>query len=366
MPLKSYPRGPVWWAKGRVEINGRPVSEYIRESTGSPTEAGAEDWIRERTAQEQRKHYVGNEAIDVPFTFADAVEIYDPTPDMAKYLIPIVTILGATPCKDITPEAVRQLGKKLYPRNSTDSWRRWVIAPTRAVINAAHKKGHCPYIRIDGYEKKDRIKQDTARGKRSRVQKKPGSWEWLLKFRQHASKRHGALAFFMFATGARIGQAVAMTPAHLMLDDAKVVVPGAKGHEDRELEIPPELVAELRAIPAKTPRGWDRKKKANLRVFGWASKDGPRKGWMTACKRAGIEYLPPHSAGRHGFGQEMRVRQGVDKKAIEAFGGWSATGDMIDKTYTHAEDHTAKIHEAFRTGLVQAQLETGLKLREDV
>jgi integrase len=363
MPLEQYPRGKYWWAKGRVEVNGRPVSEYIRESTGATTEAGAKDWIAERTAFEQRKHFVGREAVELPITFAEAVDMYEPTPDMAKYLIPIVKALGSMPCKDITPDMVRQLGKRLYPKNSTDSWRRWVIAPTRAVINNAHKGGHCPYIRIDGYEKKERVKQDAARGKRSRVAKTPGSWEWLLMFRQKASKRHAALAFFMFATGARIGQAVAMHPdQHLKLDEGKVIVPGAKGHEDRELEIPPELVADLRGIVPKTPRGWDRSRRANLRVFGWASKDGPRKGWMRACKLAKIEYLPPHSAGRHGFGQEMRVRQGVDKKAIEAFGGWSATGDMIDKTYTHAEDHAAKIHGAFRTGLVQAQNQTGLKL----
>jgi hypothetical protein len=99
-------------------------------------------------------------------------------------------------------------------------------------------------------------------------------------------------------------------------------------------------------------------------VFGFASKDSPRKGWITACRKAGIPYLPPHSAGRHGFGQEMRVRQGIDKKAVEEFGGWSPEGDVVDKIYTHGEGSDAKILEAFRTGLVQAQKATGLKLLE--
>jgi integrase len=143
-----------------------------------------------------------------------------------------------------------------------------------------------------------------------------------------------------------------------------VCIPGAKGHDDRWLRVPDELIAELRDLTPIVPRGWDRRYKANLRVFGYASKDGPRKNWITACKRAGIPYLPPHSAGRHGFGQEMHVRQGVDTKAVESFGGWSAEGGMVDRIYTHEEDVDAKIFEAFRTGLVQAENSTGLKLAE--
>jgi integrase len=168
----------------------------------------------------------------------------------------------------------------------------------------------------------------------------------------------------MFATGARVGQAVAMHPVkHLRLDDGKAIIPGAKGHDDREVALPAELIDELRALPPKIPRGWERKP-ANLRVFGYATKCGPLKAWKSACKAAGIAYLPPHSSGRHGFGQEMRVRQGIDTKSVEAGGGWSPQGNMVDRVYTHAEDHESKILEAFRTGRVQAEKKTGLKLAE--
>lgn len=366
MPLDPYPRGRFWWAKGTVEYNGRPISGYIRESTRATDEAGAWDWISEREEIERRRYLIGEE--DRPLTFNDLLELYEPTKDMAKYLIPISAEIGTMLVRDIKPATIRGLGPKLYPNNSTDTWRRWVIAPARAVINNGHEElgARCPPIRIPGYTKEERIKQDRKRGKRSRVKKTPGSFEWLLKFRQHAGRYHAALALFMFATGARVGQATAMHPDNLNLDEGTATIPGAKGHDDREVTLPPELVTELRALKPKVPRGWDRRYKANLRVFGFAGKDGPRKGWMTACKRAGISHLPPHSAGRHGFGQEMRVRQAVDKKAVEAFGGWSPEGDMVDKTYTHAEDFEGKILEAFRTGLVQAEKETGLKLLKGV
>ena len=358
MPLEPYPRGTTWWAKGRVEYNGRPITDYIRESTGSSGEAGARDWINEREQREIRRFLVGEER---SLSFADAVMLYPANPEMAKHLIPLVRELGQIPVVQITPKMIRDLGPKLYPGNAADSWRRWVITPSRAVINNAHDLGRCPPIKIRNYDRDDRLAQDKRRGKPSRVKRTPGSWEWLLHFREHAGRYHAALALYMFVTGARVGQACQLHPGrHLDLQNHMVAVPGAKGHEDRWLKVPVELVVELANLRPKHPRGWDRKA-ANLRVFGFASKDGPRKGWMTACKRAGIEYLAPHSAGRHGFGQEMKVRQRVDGPAVAAFGGWSDTS-MLDRVYTHAEDATDKIHEGFRTGLVQAEMQTGLKL----
>lgn len=359
--LTPYLRGATWWAKGRIEYNGRAITGYLRESTGASDEAGARDWITEREEQERRRHLIGEE--ERPLSFADAVMLYDAEPTMARYLKPLVIELGGIPCAKITPQMVKDLGPKLYPTNSTDTWRRWVIAPARAVILNANSLGKCPPIRIPGYENKERVKQDKKRGKWSRVRKTPGSWDWLLKFYAEAPPRLGALALFMFSTGARIGQCCEMHPTkHLKLQEGKAIIPGAKGHEDREVQLPPELIAELANLPAKTPRGWVRTDKKNLRVFGYASNCGPLKAWRSACKKAKIPYLPPHSAGRHGFGQEMFIRQGVDKKAVEAIGGWSAHGNMVDRTYTHAENENGKILTAFRTGRVQAEKRTGLKL----
>lgn len=125
------------------------------------------------------------------------------------------------------------------------------------------------------------------------------------------------------------------------------------------------IIAKLTPLEEERLTGWDRKP-ANLRVFGYASKDGPLKNWRKACKDASIPYLPPHSAGRHGFGQEMKVRQKLDTKAVEAGGGWSASGHMVDRTYTHAEDASGKIIRALRTGRVQAEKRASLKLAEKV
>jgi hypothetical protein len=358
--LTPYLRGATWWVKGRIEYNGRPITGYLRESTGASDERGARDWITEREERECRRFLIGEE--ERPLTFNDALLFYSPTPEMAKHLIPLQAELGPLRVDRITPGMIRDLGPKLYPNGCTDSWRRWVVTPARAVINKANDLGKCPPIRIKGYTEKERIAQDKKRKKASRLERRPGDWEWLLRFMEHAPQRHAALAAFMFTTGARVGQAVAMHPdKHLDLQQAKVIVPGAKGHADRKIVVPMEIVALLANLKAKTPRGWDRTDKRNLRVFGFASSCGPLKAWRTACKKAGIPYLPPHSAGRHGFGQEHVIRQGADSKAVGKFGGWSDTV-LLARTYTHAEDVESKIHSGFRTGLVQAETATGLKL----
>lgn len=362
MPLEAYRRGKVWWARGTVDYNGRAISGYLRESTGASEKSGAQDWITEREDRERRLFLIGEEARQL--TFNDALLLYDPTPQMAEALIPIAAELGEKLVRNITPAMVRDLGPKLYPNNCTDHWRRWVITPARAVINNGHdlKGSLCPPIKIKGYSEQERVDQDKARKKASRIERRPGDWEWLLRFRQHAAARPAALALLMYVTGARVGQAVRMHPEkHLRLQDHKLIIPGAKGSADREITIPVELVVELANLKAKTPRGWDRSKKANLRVFGYASSCGPLKAWRSACKAAGIDYRSPHAAGRHGFGQEFNVRQPVDEKAAGKFGGWKDTG-LMRRTYTHAEDADGKILAAFRTGLVQAETATGLKL----
>jgi integrase len=352
--LTPYLRGETWWVKGRVEYNGLPITGYIRESTGASTKAGATQWISNRQQAEERRYLLGDDHAEAVFTFNDAVLLYKCGPDMAKYLAPLVSKLGPMPVKAITPKLIRDLGAELYPKNSTDSWRRWVIAPARAVINNAHHLGKCGYLRVDGYSKAERVKQDKARGKRSRVKKVPGSWEWLLAFRQHASRRHGAIALFMFATGARIGQAVAMTPDHLLLDESKAIIPGAKGHDDRTVTLPPELVAELLALPPRVPRGWDRRRRRTSACSdGRARTARARAGYAPAsspafrtCRRT----LPAATASGRKCGSAERGQEG--RRELRRV---VAEGDMVDRTYTHEENSDDKILEAFRTGRVQAE-----------
>ena len=365
MPLEPYLRQGKWWAKGRVEYLGEAITGYYRCSTGALSERTAWEWCRAEEERAIREHIVGPEKeAEATLTFAGATLLYEGfSAKTAGYLIPIIKEIGNQPVSEITPKAIRDLGPKLYPKAGTKTWQRYVITPVRAVINNAHDLGKCPPIRIKGYDKSEQVKQDKKRGSSGRPKYEPGSWEWILQFRAHAERRVAALALVMFTTGARISQAIAMHPAlHLKLDEKKICIPGAKGHDDRWIGIPDWLVEELEALPELFPRGWDRIPE-NLRVFGYADRSSPRKHWAKACEAAGIPNLPFHSAGRHGFGQEMNVRQGIDEKAAGKFGGWSDT-NLMRRTYTHAEGVSEKIHAAQTAGLKQAEQNIQIKLRK--
>ena len=359
MPLEPYRRGEYWWAHGRVEYAGRKITSYLRLSTGAASPAEAGQWCREEEERRIRRFLLGAQADAL--SFAQAVALYPADAKTAGYLIPLVEAIGDRAIDGLTPREVRDLGPKLYPSASTDTWTRQVVTPVRAIRNHAHDLGKAAPIRIKGYTREERVAQDLARGRISRVAKIPGSWEWLLKFRAHAGRRHAALAHFMFVTGARISQAVAMHPGlNLDLPNARALIPAAKGHAARWVDLPSELVAELANLPVLYPRGAERKP-ANARLFGFADRSSPRKGWYTACTQARIAPLGFHAAGRHGFGQEMNIRQNIDEKAAGQVGGWADTA-LMKRTYTHPEDAAAKVHKALKRGQRAAEKNTKLKL----
>lgn len=359
MPLEPYRRGDHWWAHGRVEYAGRKISGYLRIGTGAATQAEAGRWCREEEERRIRRFLLGEQADAL--TFAQAVDLYPADAKTAGYLIPLVETIGERAVDGLTPREIRGLGPTLYPAASTDTWTRQVVTPVRAVRNHAHDLGKAAPIRIKGYTREERVAQDLARGRTSRVAKTPGSWEWLLRFREHADRRHAALAHFMFVTGARVSQSVAMHPGlNLDLPKARALIPAAKGHAARWVDLTPELVAELANLPLLYPRGVERKPK-NARLFGFADRSSPRKGWLSACTKAKITPLGFHAAGRHGFGQEMNVRQGIDEKAASKVGGWADTA-LMKRTYTHAEDASGKVHKALRKGQRAAEKTTRLKL----
>lgn len=363
MPLELYQRSGWWWFKGRVDRI--PGGKYYRQSSGVPStasEAEAIQAVGRFEEQEIKRHYVGDEQA---LTFSQAVLLYPAGEMEAKDLIKILPIMGDRPCSRITPQEVRNLGRRLFPNGSTDTWQRHVVTPVRAVINNAHDLGKCPPIRIKAYSKQERLDQDKERGKASRVEKTPGSWEWILAFRTTANPYLAAMAQFMFETGARISQATALTPDDLDLQNARVMMPAAKGTEAQWVSISMELVVELANLkprrPRKGPHGATRPREH--RVFGYQGKNGVYKTWKKACEKAGIAEIMPHAAGRHGFATEMLVRQRLDTATVAKAGRWSDVA-LMQRVYMHDEDATDKVQEALRTGRVQATGEPHVKARK--
>lgn len=357
MPIEPYQRGAAWWARGRVEYNGLPITGYYRCSTGASSESGAWQWCRQEEERQVRRYILGD---DNQITFADAVLLYPAKPAEARYLMKILPEIGETPCAQITPRSVRALAAKIYPNASTDTWLRQVITPVKAVINNAHDEGKCPPIKIKAFSSGERVAQDKVRGKRSRPERTPGSWQWIDSFSAHASPYLVALVEFMFETGARVGQAVSLTPSDLDMKNLRVMLPASKGHPAQWVSISTEMAVKLANLPPRKPK--DRRRGTVLapKVFGYAGRNGPLKAWKTACEKAGIEYLPPHSAGRHGFYTELRVRQGLDPITAAKAGRWS-NPSLPDQIYAHNETPDSQVRSMIRTTRVQRPTEKSLK-----
>ncbi|WP_420411655.1 tyrosine-type recombinase/integrase [Roseibium sp.] len=336
MPLEIYQRGRKWWIRGRTD----GIDGYINRSLGTLDEAVAKTKRIEIERKAQQRAILGSEAPTEAdeLTFSGAAVLYDAKPADAKFLVKVIPEIGNMKIKDIKPKLVRDLGKKLYPKAACDTWRRQVVTPVCAVINNAHHEKGTPLIRVKAYTAKERQEQDRERGKQSRVEKTPGSWEWLNAFRAEANRYQSALALFMFTTGARITQSVLIEPKHLDLQNGRLWLPEAKGHPAQWVDLTTEVVVELANLP---PR--------NKRVFGYQHRWGVYKAWKTACKNANIEYIPPHSAGRHGFGTELIVRQGVDPATVAKHGRWHSPRVPLD-TYTHSDKDAASVHDAFQRG----------------
>lgn len=343
--LSKYLRGSVWWVKGHRPDN----DEYIRESLGTSDPELAEAKIEEINRAARKRRLLGPDAPkpEDELTFAACVLLKDVSAKEAAALKPIVRKIGSVRVKEMTPQFIRDLGKKLLPYASADTWWRQVVTPIRSIINNAHDLGKCAPIRVKAYSKNEVMQQDRFRGKDSRVPKTPGSWPWLLAFMETADPRDAALAYFMFRHGYRVSQSTAMTRSRDMdLSAGRVRIHAAKGHPAHWVELDPEEVAMIANL---TPPRGGRGTEALDRVFYITSKSGGLyRRWRSACKRAGIEYLPPHSSGRHGFGTEMIVRQRVDP-ATASKGRWSNPGVML-KTYAHPEDSEATIRAAFQAG----------------
>lgn len=341
--LRVYIRGRIYWVKGVRPDTG----EYIRQSLGTSDAGVAETKIAEITKAARQRRLLGADAPkpEDEITFAGCVLLYDGAEREKKYLIPIVRRIGKLRRKEITPQTVRKLAKDMMPWASTDTWQREVLSPVRSVINNAHELGRCAPIRIKAFAKAEMVKQDLFRGRQSRVPRTPGSWPWLLAFMKHAEPRDAALAYFMFRHGYRVSQCIAMTRSEDMdLTAARVRVHASKGHPAHWVDLDTEEVVMISNLPVPY-RG-----QARDRVFTIA---GGRSGalyrrWAKACAAAEIEYLPPHSCGRHGYGTEMTVRQKVDPiSAAENL--WSDPSVML-KTYSHSEEAATKVRDAFRAG----------------
>lgn len=297
-------RGEIWWYSFTID------GERIRRSSKTTDRRLAEDIAAK---DEWRHRHAAVHGAESVLTFGEAMALYVEHAKDSRFLLPLLDRWENVRVRDITPETIRRAAIDIYPKASGATRNRQVITPARAIINHAAECGFCPHIRVR------RFPEAVSR-------RKAGDAKWIGKFCAAASTPHlAALARFMFETAARIGEAVALKWEDVSLADATATFGTTKNGDPHTVFLSPAMVSELANLERK-----------GAKVFGYASRHTVAKSWDSTIKRAGIEKLTPHEAGRHGFATEVIVRHGVDIPTAAKMGNWKSHR-LLSETYAHPE-----------------------------
>jgi integrase len=305
MPLKLYLRNGVYHYRGTIGPAGR--RSRLRGSCQTADKDIAARQVAEIEARYWKGHFDGPDAI---LTFGRAAELYRRAGKSERFLDRIEAKLKDALVKDITAGMIRQMAIDLYPDCSAAARNRQGITPAQAVINFAAESELCSPIKVKRFKVDGKVKE-------------PVTLEWLRAFSPHASAPIEALAWFMFLTGARVGEAIDVRWEDVNLNAGTVLIRQSKVSEERISHLPAPLVAMLSNLPRINERP----------VFVYQHPDDIVRAWHGAIKRAGIKRLTPHSC-RHGFATGL-LRRGVDVTTVAYLGGWKTPAQVL-KTYGHA------------------------------
>ncbi len=300
MPIKLYRRGKIWHYRGTV------AGRRLRGST----KTASKDTAQQIASAEEQKHWKGR--LDGPasvLTFAQATMMYRQAGKSERFLLPLLEHWKDAPVKSITAGAIRASAIVLYPTAGPATRNRQAIVPTQAIINHAAEHELCAHIRVKRFPV-------------IRKEKTPATWPWVQAFMTHANKPNlAALACFMFLTGARISQALAVRWEDVDFKNRKVRIGSAKGGDERLARMPDELIAALAKITDRDGR-----------VFSFKSGGNCKTQWFGTIRRAGIKRLSYHAC-RHGFATGL-LDKGVNPKTVADRGGWKDTRHVFE-TYAH-------------------------------
>jgi integrase len=318
MPIRIYKRGDVWHYRGTV------AGRRLRGSTGTSNKETAARIAADLETKYWKHRFDGPSAV---LTFAQAAINYRAAGKPARFLERIEDYWKDTLVKDITRGAIRQSALVLYPRASGATRNRQVIVPTQAMINHAAESELCPRIRVP------RFKIET----KSKI---PATLEWVTAFMAHSSPHLGGLALFMFLTGARVSEALAVQWEDIDFRAKTVLIRQTKLGNERRAHLPPPLIVALVNIKRVKGRG----------VFWYATRNNALMVWRRTARRAKITPLSFHSC-RHGFATAL-LHAGVDPVTIAKRGGWKSARHVFE-TYGHANDDTTITDRISGTNLTQ-------------
>lgn len=331
MPLKVYKRGKIYHYRGTV------AGQRLRGSTGLEAREAAAEYAATVEAKARKCRADGAESV---LTFDDAAQHYLAAEKPKRFLDLPRAHFKDMLVKDIAPGLVKQAAITIYPTAAAPTRNRQVIVPVQAVINHCAELGLCAPIRVKRFEVEKK-------------EKTPVTLEWVRTFAKQAKPHLGALALFMFGTGARISEALRVRWPDVDLQAGTVLIGQRKTKTERVARLQPEVVAAMANLDRHPGRG----------PFFYLNRSAGIRSWLKACKSAGVPVLSFHAC-RHGFATSL-IRAGVDVPTVAKRGGWKSAR-LVFETYGHASEDASVVDRLFVTQeLTQPKSENVVRLRKN-
>jgi integrase len=322
MPLKIYrrPGSNIWQYRGTL------AGHRQRGSTGTTDKETAQRIASEIENKFWKRGLDGKEKA---LTWPKAVTLYMGAGKSSRFIAQLVKYWGDVEVAKINAGSIRQSAIDIYPNAKNSTRNRQVIVPTLAVINHCAELQLCPPLRMKRFKVETKIK-------------KPVTLEWINAFRRSADRMDiGALALFMFATGARVSEALAVRWEDIDFAKRTVLIRQTKLGNERRAHLPTDLFVAL----ANLPRGQE-----PFAIPYTTARDA----WDRATRAAGIDPLTFHSC-RHGFATSLHDK-GVGVKTIAKAGGWKSAQHLFN-TYLHASDDATITDRLFEAETEEAKNE---------
>lgn len=216
---------------------------------------------------------------------------------------------------------------ELYPSHLPSTVNRHAITPARAVLYHAHELGWRPPMRVRLF-----------RHPRSKKHQ-PVDAKWMTAFLAQADGDKlfhlSALVLFMQHTAARVSEGLGVLGQHVDLRRRTVLLVKTKTDTHVETYLTDELVFRLHSLGLADDKP----------VFRYTSRFSVNERLRAVCSRAGIEYRPTHSVGRHSFATNA-LKYGLGIKTAMDAGRWKSATIFLE-TYAHTEHAGRKVADEY-------------------
>jgi integrase len=334
LPLRVARRAGsrLYWITGTIR------GQRIRESAGTDDPRLAEEF---RAAREAALYRAAVHGTRPAIAFAAAAASYitaagpHSAPTLARLRRLVQHIGPRALLTDITQHRVDHLAAAmLRPASGPATRLREVITPIRAILAHAARRGWCDPPNLEA------------------PAPPPSRTEWFTPAEADALEAAAAphlhpLIVFLIATGARLGEALALQWPDVDLPHNHALLRHTKNGTHRPLALCPRATAALAALPHRTGhvfRTRGRTLPGGAHRPGTAYADKPQQGggqiktaWATALKRAGLtRRLTPHTCRHTWATWHATIHR--DPLLLRHEGGWSSLA-MVQR-YAHLAPRT--------------------------